>query len=101
MNPQSGSWEALLPAIINYFDHKVQPVSFETWFDALKATASRTEDVAKNPGIKLLEFFEQMGAGVGEVELETEQTVKRSPAMGKLKAVGPEWMDIWLGQWGF
>lgn len=57
--------------------------------------------MAQNPGIKLLEFFEKMEMGGGEIVLETEQTVKRSPAMEQLEAVGPEWMEIWLGQWGF
>ena len=55
----------------------------------------------KNPGVKLLEFFEQMETGAGEAELETEQTVRSSPTLSKLKAVGPEWMEIWLGQWEF
>ena len=101
MNPQPGSWEALVPAITKNFDGKVESVSFKSWFEALKATASRTDDVAKNPGIKLLEFFEQMETGGKEVELETEQTVRKSPTMGGLKAVGPEWMEIWLAQWDF
>lgn len=61
--------------------------------------------MATNPAIKLLEFFEQMAAGSSrgqaEVELETAQTVRKSPAMSELKAVGPEWMQIWLDQWNF
>ena len=101
VNPQPGVWEALVPAITKHFDNKVEPVSFGTWFEALKATASRTDDVAKNPGIKLLEFFEQMATAGAEIELETELTVKKSPAMSGLVAVGPEWMEIWLRQWDF
>ena len=101
MNPQPGAWEVLVPAITKHFDEQVEPVSFGTWFEALKATASRTDDVAKNPGIKLLEFFEQMATAEGEVELETDLTVKKSPAMSELMAVGPEWMEIWLRQWNF
>ncbi len=76
-------------------------MSFKSWFEELKATAARTDDVAKNPAIKLLEFFEQMDKAGGEVEMETERTVGKSPAMGGLGAVGPGWMEIWLGQWGF
>ena len=101
MNPQPSSWEALVPAVTRYFDDKIEPVSFRSWFEALKATASRTDDVRKNPGIKLLEFFEQMEAGGREAELETKETVKRSPAMREFKAVGPDWMEIWLDQWDF
>ena len=101
VNPQPGSWEALVPAITKQFDDKVEQVSFKIWFEALKAAASRTDDLAKNPGIKLVEFYEKMTTASIEVELQTEQTLDRSPAMGELRAVGPEWMEIWLGQWDF
>ena len=101
MNPQPGSWGKLVPAVIKHFDGKIEPVSFESWFEALQATASKTDDVGKNPGIKLLEFFEQMDTGGREVELETEQTAKRSPAMRELQTVDQEWMKIWLNQWDF
>lgn len=101
VNPQPGSWKALVTAIVAYFDDKIEPVTFKSWFEALSATASKTEDVAKNPGIKLLGFFEQMNSVGGEIELETEQTVKRSPAMAELRAVTPECMEIWLRQWDF
>ena len=101
VNPHPGAWEALVPAITKHFDDKIVPVSFRTWFEALKASAARTDDVAMNPGIKLLEFFEQMdSAGVG-VELETVLTVEKSPAMRELEAVGPAFMEIWLRQWDF
>lgn len=99
VNPQPGSWEALVPPIIKHFNDNTEPVGFESWFQALKATASETDDVARNPGIKLLEFFEQMEAGGVEAVLETERTVRRSPAMAELRAVGPEWMEVWLRQW--
>ena len=57
--------------------------------------------MAKNPGIKLVEWFEQMKVGGKEAELETVETAKRSKTLGGLKAVGPEWMEIWLKQWNF
>ena len=79
----------------------MEAVSFGEWFDALQATAARTEDVAKNPGIKLLEWFEQMKAAGDEAELETEETAQRSETLSKLTAVGPKWMEIWLKQWNF
>lgn len=101
VNPQSGSWETLVPAITKHFNDKIEPVSFKSWLQALKATALNTDHVAKDPGIKMLEFFEQMETGGVEAVLETEQTVKRSAAMAVLKAVGPEWMEIWLRQWDF
>lgn len=101
VNPQPGSWEALIPTIAKQFDGKIEPVNFQSWLEALQAVASKTDDVAKNPGIKLLEFFQQMETGGLEAELETEQTIRTSGTLGELRAVGPEWMEIWLRQWDF
>ena len=101
VNPNPGSWKALVPTIVKKLGGNIEPVSFDAWFDALQATAARTEDVAKNPGIKLLEWFEQMKRGGEEAELETVETAKRSETLNRLTAVGPEWMEIWLKQWSF
>lgn len=101
VNPKYGSWEALVPIIVRKLGGDIEPVSFGAWLDALQATAARTEDVAKNPGIKLLEWFEQMRAGGEEAELETVETARRSKTCSGLTAVGPEWMEIWLKQWNF
>ena len=49
MNPQTGFWEMLVPAISSRRDDSVEPISFESWFEALKATASGTND---GPAIK-------------------------------------------------
>lgn len=101
VNPKYGSWNSLVPTVIEKLGGNIEPVSFAEWFDALQATAAKTEDVAKNPGIKLLEWFEQMKAAGEEAELETVETAKRSETLSGLTAVGPEWMEIWLRQWNF
>ncbi|MCJ1280878.1 hypothetical protein MMC26_000195 [Xylographa opegraphella] len=101
VNPHRSSWEALIPTIIKSLGENIEPVSFSEWFDALQASAGKSEDVAKNPAIKLLEWFEQMKAGAEEPELETVETAKRSETLRALTAVGPEWMGIWLKQWNF
>lgn len=82
----------------------IEPVSFASWLSALQASAALgTEDVAKNPGIKLLDFYKGMAeeGAEDEVLLETEVTVGTSESMRRLTPVGEEWMRIWLGQWGF
>lgn len=106
MNPRPGSWESLIPTITNNLDgeKKIEPVSFSTWLEALKESASeKTEDVSNNPAIKLLDWFQGMQNHAGEAtaELETVQTEKRSETLRELPAVGPEWMEIWLKQWRF
>lgn len=55
MNHQMGFWEMLVPAISSRCDDSVEPISFESWFEALEATASRTND---GPAINLGKFFE-------------------------------------------
>ena len=82
----------------------IEPVPFTSWLSALQASAALgTEDVGKNPGIKLLEFFGAMGqeGAEEEVMLETEQTRAASESMEKLTPVAKKWMEIWLGQWAF
>lgn len=113
VNPHPGSWHNLVPGVVSYFsdtktDKKtptMTPVPFTEWLSALQASAALgTEDVARNPGIKLLEFYGGMseeGEGEGEVTLETGETEERSASMRGLGAVGEEWMGIWLGQWEF
>ncbi|KAL9117063.1 MAG: hypothetical protein Q9187_006405 [Circinaria calcarea] len=101
VNPRVISWKSLVPAIIAHFHGQLKPVSFQEWVEALKETSARTEHLAQNPGVKLLEFFESMSAGGVDAELETKETVKGSETMRGLKAVGREWMEIWLRQWGF
>ncbi|MCJ1433008.1 hypothetical protein MMC27_002367 [Xylographa pallens] len=101
VNPHHGSWKALIPTVVKILGEDIEPVSFSAWFDALQASAAKPEDVAKNPGIKLLEWFEQMQAGGEEPELETVETAKRSETFRALTAVGPEWIEIWLKQWNF
>lgn len=112
VNPYPGDWHSLVPAVIRYFQNdadatkstSIDPVPFADWLSALQASAALgTEDVAKNPGIKLLEFFTGMSedGAEDEVLLETEVTVQTSGNMKALTPVGKEWMGIWLEQWRF
>ena len=106
VNPNTATWSSLIPTITQYLSENgtgtaVEPVSFTNWLEALNDTAARTDDVKKNPGIKLLEFFGSMNEGSVDAELETKQTAGRSETMRGLKPVGPEWMKIWLQQWDF
>lgn len=111
VNPHPGSWNNLVPTVIQYFNDKdkkgsssttIDAVPFPDWFSALQASAALgTDDVDRNPGIKLLEFYGGMSGGQEEAMLETEVTERTSASMRGLTAVGEEWMGIWLDQWRF
>ena len=98
VNPTPGSSKSLIPAITQSVGGHVEPVSFKEWYKALEATASKTEDVAKNPGYQATRVVGGMQAAGGEVELETTETAKKSQTLRDLPAVGPGWMEIWLKQ---
>lgn len=106
VNPSEGSWSSLVPSITNYLsstntNQKLEPVSFQAWLKALQASATQTDEVRKNPAVKILDFYEGMNGGGDEAKLETEQTVASSRVMRDMTAVGPEWMETWLRQWGY
>lgn len=85
----------------------MQTVAYSDWVARLRASASTQENelVAKNPAVKLLDFYESLQGGEGDGDgctvLETSETAARSETVRGLKGVGPEWMGLWLRQWGF
>ncbi|KAI3330907.1 NAD(P)-binding protein [Ustulina deusta] len=106
INPHHTTWRELLPAISRRLGQgkEVEVVSLGAWVDALRDSASRTEDIAINPAIKLLDFFESL-PDTGATFLSIKHTVHISPT---LSIVGPvkddwmdNWMDNWMTQWGF
>jgi hypothetical protein len=60
-------------------------------------------NVERNPALKLLEFYQTMASGEGDVDakLGMEKTESRSEVMRGLGGVKGEWMGLWLGQWSF
>ncbi|KAI1822704.1 hypothetical protein F4861DRAFT_550606 [Xylaria intraflava] len=101
INPHHTTWREVLPAISRRLSRgkHVEVVSLGTWIDALRDSASRTEDVALNPGIKLLDFFESL-VDTEATLLSTEHTVRMSPTLPTVGAVSDEWMENWMTQWG-
>lgn len=107
-NPRRTTWSSLLPTIVEHLrtpESKVQVVPLGQWLMALQDSVATTkpEDVNRNPGLKLIDFYEGMAEGEkdGGVWLETRETEKESETMRSLQGVGPQWMDIWLKQWNF
>ncbi|GAP82911.2 putative thioester reductase domain-containing protein [Rosellinia necatrix] len=102
INPHSTTWAALLPGVARYLGQgrAVEVVSLEAWVAALRDSAARTEDIAANPAIKLLDFFESLAYASG-ASLSTERTLPASPTLSTIGPVHDAWMENWMRQWGF
>ncbi|KAI1166564.1 hypothetical protein F5B18DRAFT_54086 [Nemania serpens] len=102
VNPHHTTWAELLPTITRHCSEKktVEIVSLATWIDALRESATKTDDIAANPAVKLLDFFESL-ADAGGVLLSTERTVAASPTLSAVGPVRDYWMENWMRQWGF
>ena len=107
VNHRTTPWSTLLPVVLKAFPEGKRPeqIPLTAWVDALKESASTSSDqFSKNPAIKLLPFFDGLARGTEEeraVTLDTEKTSKTSERLRSLKAVGEEWMALWMRQWGF
>ncbi|KAF0318408.1 Non-canonical non-ribosomal peptide synthetase [Colletotrichum sp. SAR11_59] len=103
VNPRTVEWEKLAEAVKSFYGDRIKRVvSFKEWVKALEESASSTDDVDKNPGVKLLDFYQGLAYSGGKgVDFSMERTVKHSKAMKEMQAVTPELMQNWCRQWGF
>ncbi len=102
LNPYSAEWRHLIPTVKERLGANTKVVPYNQWVDALEQSAAKTEDVGRNPAIKLLDFFKGLEQHAGKsMLLETKETIKASKTLKGLGPVSPEWMDIWMRQWGF
>ncbi|KAK4234165.1 hypothetical protein C8A03DRAFT_18878 [Achaetomium macrosporum] len=107
VNPQKVEWKVLVEAVRGYYggERIKGVVGLEEWVRRLEESESRTEDISKNPGVKLLDTYKAWARaareGQGFVEMEMERTKARSKTMREMRAVTPELMRNWCQQWGF
>lgn len=124
VNPHNVKWAALVPTVANML--AIDPsnvVPWSQWVDSLRLSAGGHRDgnneetnLEKNPGLKLLDFFEALGgatvtknksqtgadAAVAMMPLlSTDLSAARSKTLASLQPVGTEWMALWLKQMGF
>ena len=107
VNPHNASWADLVPVVQEFYkDQKLEKVSMKEWVQALEQSANvPNPDVKRNPGIKLLDFYQglaaQEEAKKPSTKLETKLTEKASETLRNLEPVGQKWMRTWLTQWQF
>lgn len=107
INPQQTKWEELVPAVREFYgeDRIKNMLPFHEWVEELEKSLSTTEDVNKNPGVKLLDTYRawaraaQMGQGY--VRMDMERTKNYSPTMKGMRAVTTGLMRNWCRQWNF
>ena len=106
VNPQVTSWEALAPAVKDFYGDRIQRlVPFGEWLDALEESQAKTSDIEKNPAVKLLDTYRAIrtAAAVGQRHpgFAMERTMQRSKTMRDMKAITPDLMKLWCKQWNF
>jgi thioester reductase-like protein/acyl-CoA synthetase (AMP-forming)/AMP-acid ligase II len=110
-NFQSTPW-SLVPTVLKYLPPDTQVVPLADWVAALAKSAEQEHpDTLRNPGIKLLDFYQSMvgennaasaGGESGSVgRMLIKNARERSAAMQSLRPVGPEWIESWMLAWGF
>ncbi|KAF6838948.1 nonribosomal peptide synthetase [Colletotrichum plurivorum] len=102
VNPRTVEWEKLAGAVKDFYGDRIKKVvSLKEWVKALEDSAATTDDVDKNPGVKLLDFYHGLAHGGKGVDFSMERTVQYSKTMKEMQAVTPELMQNWCRQWGF
>ncbi|OCL12111.1 acetyl-CoA synthetase-like protein [Glonium stellatum] len=100
VNPRVVTWRELVPAIRRWFgEDKVGVVDFGTWLERLRQTPLTPEEVARKPGVKLLDFYAGLVEGKGLPRLATTRTVQVSDALRELEPVNGGLIEAWLRRW--
>ena len=115
-NPHTSTWSSLLPSVRNHLGDRVQIVSFREWVSALEnsnssstlttvATSPGPASPLSNPAVKLLPFFLELQdravrfPHARAATLDVRNTARCSSVLACTRAVGAEWMTLWMNQW--
>ena len=109
VNPKTVKWDDFVPVIQEHFSQAPQgerkginAVSTTEWLQLLEESAKgKYVDVARNPAVKLLDFYRALSRDNIVSLLDTEKAKKASKTMWGLDPVKAEWMKLWLKQWNF
>ncbi|KAK5991336.1 Non-canonical non-ribosomal peptide synthetase FUB8 [Cladobotryum mycophilum] len=106
VNPSQTEWEELALAAQGYYGERIkQLVPLEEWVEALEKSVVSTEQVEKNPAMKLLDTFRGMvqavRAGQKGVRYDMERTMGRSSTAAGMGPITPDMMRNWCSQWEF
>lgn len=109
VNPSKVQWhDALLPVIAARLALTSKTTSMEIvplteWVEALKSASSvaSEKEEASISAFKLVPFLSALAQGATRPTFETTNTAKLSKGLRQLEAVGENWANVWLTQWGY
>lgn len=107
INPAVTTWQDLYPSVQRSFKKagvEVEAVDLQDWVRALRksvSTTSSAEDVAKNPGVHLIDFYESLVSVAPAPDFSTQKTQQDSRALRECGPMKPEWMELYMQQWGY
>ncbi|KAL9084510.1 MAG: hypothetical protein Q9159_005206 [Coniocarpon cinnabarinum] len=103
-NPRLAPWYALMDTVQARLGgpRNVPIVPWHDWFNRVKQFDVNNElALTRYPVLKMLRFFEVVERHDGKSRLATKKTVAASPTMQALQPIHPDWMALWLDQWGY
>ena len=114
VNPSATTWDELYPIVQRCLEEsrraEVKAVEYSEWLKAVRKSvvATRTkEDFQRNPAVKLMDFFDSIelstdkGLEQKAVRLSTKKVEQNSAILRSCGPVTPEWMQLWMRQWGY
>lgn len=97
-NAHETNWSSLIPTIQNRFTARSVP--FSTWLKSLGSTELSSEEIARKPALKLLDFFTSSAGVQGRLQqLSTDAAAAASKTFRELGPTSPELFNSWLSQW--
>lgn len=105
VNPHIVQWNDLVHTVSDFY-HKqgcaMEVVEYNDWLNALKQIDPVSENIDKYPGIKLAEFYEDMGQLENrKVHLATDRSVLKSSSLANLQPLDGQLVERWLERWAF
>ncbi|KAK5653701.1 hypothetical protein OQA88_8732 [Cercophora sp. LCS_1] len=106
VNPEQTTWASLAGAVMQFYGGRIKKiVSLDEWVDALEKSQAHTEDITRNPGIKLIDVYRSWSKAAKEgrkhVQFDMTRTKRHSETMRNMHAITPELMKNWCRQWRY
>jgi len=82
-------------------DFETRLADLEEWTRKLQQSEleASQQDTSENPGLKLLDWFKEVGTGKKQVVYETKAMEERSATFHKIMGMNSRWLEQWFEQW--